>query len=98
MMEKLRIEEMEIPSEIGRFKMYGEMALYPRVDSKTFVRVARAHDLCRYVSPSAFDMRSCMPNQIQDQLITRWRGLRTGFYFQVFSRTRAMPKFPKPQP
>ena len=71
MMEKLRIEEMEIPSEIGRFKMYGEMALYPRVDSKTFVRVARAHDLCRYVSPSILDMRSCMPNQILDQLITR---------------------------
>ena len=70
-MEKLRIEEMEIPSEIGRFKMYGEMALYPRVDSKTFVRVARAHDLCRYVSPSILDMRSCMPNQILDQLITR---------------------------
>lgn len=42
MMEKLRVDEMELPSERMILLMYSEMALYPRVDSKTFVRVSLA--------------------------------------------------------
>ena len=39
MMEKLRVDEPDLPSERRRLRMYQEMAQFPRVDSKTFIRV-----------------------------------------------------------